>query len=562
MNKIFLNLIMIPSGLWRSLGADIVQLRAILNTRLILDDRNPMTIGRMNKAKTDRKYASLLNSIASLVLGFMYMFPLLVVKDRVFSLTLYFSFLMMVITLMLITDFSNVLFDTRDKYILFPRPVSDRTLVLARLLHVVIYLFRIIIPMALPAWVMLGYLDGWKSALLFPLPLVLLVFLVLFIVNSVYLVVLKLAKPEKFKDVINYFQVLASVVFFASVYLMPRFFDPSRPGEFNIVNYSWVKYIPSYWLGVCWSWLGYAVSLPGTAVLSALAVILPLGCMYMLVKWLAPQFSQRISGIDAVDAGAYVAPGTRQAPPGKFYQKIAYAFNRNDDARAGFMIAWLQTSRSRSFRMRVYPTFAYVPVYFFYLLSTSHKASFTEEFHNLASGSRHLLLLYMSSFVMITSLTYLTMSDQYKAAWVYYATPVEKPGKIMIGAFKALWVKYFLPFFIALSVFVLYVWGIPAIWDIVLALVNVTLFVSCMAYISYRNLPFSIMEQVKQSGNRILKSFLVMIIPMTLGFGHYFAIHLLWLKLVFLMLSSILLWLVWDSYANTSWAKMFKTENE
>lgn len=137
---------MIPSALWESLGADIGQLRAILHTKLMLDDRNPMTIGRMNKPKTERKFATLMNSFASLVFGVVYMFPLIVVKDRVFSLTIYFTFLLTVITLMLITDFSNVLFDSRDKYILFPRPVNDRTLVLARLLHVFIYLFRIILP--------------------------------------------------------------------------------------------------------------------------------------------------------------------------------------------------------------------------------------------------------------------------------------------------------------------------------------------------------------------------------------------------------------------------------
>jgi ABC-2 type transport system permease protein len=560
MNKILLYLVMMPFRLWQSMGADVAQLRAILDVRLTLDDRNPMAIGRM-KPKKDRKYGSILNLLTSLVLGFMYIFPLIVVKDRVFSMAIYFTLLMTVIIFMLITDFSNVLFDSRDKYILFPRPVNDQTLVLARLLHVFIYLLRIILPMALPAWVMLGYVDGWKSALLFTLPLVLMVFMVLFIVNSIYLVVLRLARPEKFKDIINYFQVVTSVIFFASVYMMPRFFDPERPPDFNILSARWIRYAPSYWFGVCWSWIGCPVNLPGTSLLSVLAIIVPLCCMYVLVRWLAPRFSQRISGIDAVDTEAYRPQGTTRKAPGKFYQKIAYAFNRNDDARAGFAIAWLQTSRSRSFKMRVYPTFAFVPIYFFYNL-TLGKHSFSYTYEHLKEGSRYLFLLYTSSFVMISALTYLTMSDQYKAAWIYYATPVEKPGKIMIGAFKALWVKYFLPFFIFLSVFVLYIWGAPAIWDIVLAMVNVTLFVSCMARISYRHLPFSLKEQAKQSGNRLLKSFLVMIIPASLGFGHYFAMNLLWLKLIFLALSSILLWLVWDSYANTTWEQMIKTESE
>ena len=556
-------MVMLLSGLWQGLGADIVQLRAILHTRLMLDDRKPMTLGRQQKQRK-MKYGSLLNAVIFLVMGFIYMMPLTVVKDRVFSLTIYFTLLLAIITFMLITDFSNVLFDARDKYILFPRPVGDRTLVLARMLHVFIYLFRIIIPMSLPGWVVLGMSDGWKSATLFILPLLLLVFLALFFVNSIYLLVLRLAKPEKFKDVINYFQVFTSIIFFASVYLLPRFFDSDHPHDFNILNYPWVRFFPSYWLAVCWTWIGYPATFAGSALYSVLAVVVPLLCMYLLVKILAPQFSRRIAGIDTVDSGEYnPKPGVKRVPPGKFYQKLAYAFNSSDDAKAGFMIAWLQSSRSRSFRMRVYPSFAFIPIYFFFILTKNH-ASLSDALSHISEKPVHLFILYYSSFVMINALNYLAMSDQYKAAWVYYSAPVAAPGRIMVGAFKAIWVKFFMPFYIVLSIFILYVWGATAIWDIVLAMVNVTLFVCCMARVTMRHLPFSIMEQTKQGGSRIMKSMLAMFIPAVLGFGHYFCIisHLLWLKFIFLGLSSIFLWLVWTSYAETSWANMIKGEIE
>ncbi len=329
-------MVMLPSALWRSMGADIEQLRAILNVRLTLDDRKPMGIGRQQKQKKDRKHVSLLNIFIFLVMGGIYMMPLAIVKDRVFSLTMFFSLLLTIMTLMLITDFSNVLFDARDKYILFPRPVNDRTLVLARMLHVFIYLFRIVLPMSLPAWVMLGYLDGWRSATLFPIVLILVVCLALFFVNSVYLLVLNIAKPEKFKDIINYFQIAASAVFFASVYLLPRFFDSEHTHDFNILNYPWVRFAPSYWLAACWSWIGYPVNLAGTAFYSVLAVVFPLLCMYVLVKWLSPRFSQKISGIDTVDAAEYKPVASKGQKAGsRFYQKLAYEFNRfthwNDD---------------------------------------------------------------------------------------------------------------------------------------------------------------------------------------------------------------------------------------
>jgi len=563
MNKLFLYLVMLPSALWRSMGADIPQLRALLQTRLMIDDRKPMSLGmRQTKQKKDRKHGSVLNSFIFLIMGAVYMFPIISISDRIFSLTLYFSFLLVVMTFMLITDFSNVLFDAKDKYILFPRPINDRTLVLARMLHVYIYLLRIMLPMSLPAWIVLGVFDGWKSALLFPLPLILVIFMALFIVNSVYLLVLRLTKPEKFKDVINYFQVVTSIIFFASVYLLPRIFKNGERVDISILSYPWIKYLPSYWLASCWSWIGFPLSLVGTSYFSLLAIAFPLLCIYIVVNRLAPEFSRRIAGIDAVDVVMNnPLPGSKQRAPATFYKKMANLFNRTEDGKAGFMIAWLQTSRSRSFRMRVYPAFAFIPIYFIYLL-TSGNRSFNYALTHLADGNKFLLLLYMTSFAMVSALTYLTMSDQYKAAWVYYATPLAAPGRVMAGALKAIWVKYFLPFFIITSIFVIYIWGAARIPDVLLALVNVTLVVTCIARISFRHLPFSVMEQMKQGGARFMKSFLVMIIPATLGIGHFFALPMLWLKIIFLILSSILLWLALDSYAETSWDNMIKTQSE
>ena len=132
----------------------------------------------------------------------------------------------------------------------------------------------------------------------------------------------------------------------------------------------------------------------------------------------------------------------------------------------------------------------------------------------------------------------------------------------MAGTFKVVWVKYFIPFFATISVFVIAVWGIPAIADVLLALVNVTLFAACMARLAYRRFPFSQIDQTGASGSKFLRAMLGMAIPGALGVGHYFALEMLWLKCLFLVLSAILLWLVWDSYAHTDWSVIKAEEGE
>lgn len=559
---------MLLSPLWRSLGADTEQLQAILNMRLLIDGRRPIRAGlsrRRSEGSDGKKSSSvisfLLTGILFAFMGLIYALPVALIPDRVFSMTINFTLLFLMITLTLITDFSSTLFDNRDKYILFPRPINDRTLVLAKLLHVFIYLLRMVFPMSLATLAVLVWKDGWQSALLYLFPLMLNVFLALFVVNSIYLIILQVTKPGKFKDIINYFQILSSVIFLGVFYLRPRvIFFNKADHSFNYADFQWMRFLPSYWLATFWSWLGYSPTFGYNYQSNILGLIVPFICAFILIKWLAPQFSKKIGGIDSVEGreNTEILKG-KKAKSNQLYLTLANLFNRSNEAKAGFIISWLQTSRSRTFRMRVYPSFAFIPFYFIYLL-TQHGSSIGDAFAHLGETSKFILLLYMSSYVLVNGMNYLVMSDQYKAAWIYYASPTQLPGKIMVGALKAMWVKFFLPFFTLLALFSIWVWGI-SIWpDILLALVNVTLMAGCIARISFRQLPFSMMEQVKQKGSRVIRSLLTMLIPFALGVGHYFSLHLWWLKFTFFCLSSILLWLVWDSYTNTNWDKVTKEE--
>lgn len=562
MNKLLLKMVLLPKGIWTGLGADLEQLRAILRVKLILDDRKPMQFGRQ-QPKKNAKYSSALTMLLSFFTGLIYMLPLLLaVKDAVFALCIFYTLFLFFLTFTLITDFSNVMVDTRDKYVIFSRPVNDRTVFLLRMLHIFIYLFRIVLPMSVPGWVTFTIIKGWKAAIWFPFPLLLMIMISLFLVNAIYLLLIKLTKPGRFKEIINYFQIAFSILFFASYYLLPRFMDSEAMTELNVLDFTWVRGLPSYWLAATWSWIEPGVSLAGTGWLGLLALVFPFLCTWVTVKFLAPNFIKNITALDGVDSeeGKPVAGKVAPKKQIKLYSRLARLLNRSDEAKAGFIMTWLQTSRSRTFKMRVFPLFAYVPVYFVYLMYTS-KDDFGTVWEALPGTQKHLLLLYMSAFVLLQALNYVTMSDQYKAAWVYYSAPVEVPGHIMIGAFKAMWVKYFLPFIGAISAFVLFVWGGGALLDVILAMANVTLFALCIMRIAYRSFPFSMIEQMNSTGVKamIRVTFTFFLIG-ALGFGHYLATFV-WLKLIFLVLSLILLWLIWESYRSTSWNNLNNVED-
>ncbi len=546
---------MLPTGLYTRLGADPAQLRAILNVKLKLDDRKPVNFGRQRQQKKARRFSLVLGMFISFITGVIYIFPLLLMEDRLTALWTFFTMFLFLLSFTLISDFSTVLIDTRDKYIVLPRPVSDRTLFLSRVLHIFIYLFRIVLPMSLPGWIALGLMDGWKAAVFFPLPLMLLVFTALFVVMGVYLLMLRAASAEKFKELLSYFQIAFSVIIFGTYYLVPRAMDAAAMRHFNVAAYPAMRFTPPYWLAATFSWIGMAA--PGTkgvALLGLLAIALPLFCIWVTVKYLAPQFTARLGGLDAIESGETNTTQKVQHAKGgsSFYQKLAKLINTRPEAQAGFIMTWIQTARSRTFKMKVYPMFAYVPIYFLYLMLQSRQ-SLSTVWEDLPHSGKHIVLLYMCSVVMLQAFAFIGISEQYKAAWIYRAVPLGEPGAIMSGAFKVVWIKYFLPFFAVIAAFVLVVWGPTAISDVLLALVNVTLFAACVVRVSYRRFPFSELDQTAAGGSKFLRALIGMSIPAALGIGHYLALDMLWLKGIFLVLSSILLWLVWDSYAHTSW---------
>ena len=93
--------------------------------------------------------------------------------------------------------------------------------------------------------------------------------------------------------------------------------------------------------------------------------------------------------------------------------------------------------------------------------------------------------------------------------------------------------------------------------------INITVFALGILRVAYRKLPFSSLEQMKEKGNRFFKTMFIMLLPTGLGFGHYWTTitpWLWWMKIVFIILSSILLWLLWDSYKNTSWEDVKKID--
>jgi ABC-2 type transport system permease protein len=164
MDKLFLKCITWLNPILARMGVDTVQLGLILRLKLMIDNRRPkgMFARTSNKQMKEGKM-QWLTTIMTLIMGVLIALVLVMNNAPYVTHTIYFLIFMVLMALTMISDFTSVLIDVRDHYILLPRPVNDRTIAVSRILHISIYVLRLALLQGLPALILIGLLTGrWQ----------------------------------------------------------------------------------------------------------------------------------------------------------------------------------------------------------------------------------------------------------------------------------------------------------------------------------------------------------------------------------------------------------------
>lgn len=559
MNKLLLKLVSFFLPLLEKTGVDTDQLYQILKVKLLMDERRPVTLFATRRKQTANPKAG--NtwgvSIVTIIMGSFLGMMLFIFRMPMVGQTVYFSMFMVLMALTLITDFTTVLLDVRDQYILLPRPVNDRTLAVSRILHISIYVFRLAFLQGLPAIIMIGFIDGLLAVPLFMVQIILITFLSILLVNLVYLVLMKTVSPQKFKDVISYFQIGFSVVIFAAYYLLPRLVNMSVLEKISLLDYKVAYVLPPVWVAALNEVLihpsrAYIV----TSLMAIIGIVAPAAGLWFVAKGLAPGFNKSLAVAATSDGNATTTlpSGTVKKSRFNFVNKLANLVARDPVENAGFRITWKLAARIREFKIKVYPAFAYVPIYFIYF-ALNGKGSFDERLNKLQQGPWYIILIYMSTFIVSSILQHISFSEKYKPAWVYYALPITKPGKILAGMYKAVITLYYIPYCIVILIFSTIMWGPQVLNDMVLATIIGMIYGILMALFMVKGLPFSKPVLVKQSGGRVAISLLVTGFIAAIGYGHYTLIKMGWNTAVTILIipAAILYFVMMYYYKRQTW---------
>lgn len=479
-------------------GVDYPQFETLLRHKLILDfRRNPNHLNASSK-KNQTFLKQLL--IFTALSGFIEL-SLIQIDDLLLSQTILFSMIMVMLATTLINEFTAVLFDERDNDILLVRPISNRTLLLARLMHIQFYMGFIALALSLIPGIVLIFKFNLLISIAFFIGVGLSAWITLLFTIFFYLVLSKIVTGEKFKDYITYLQILLAIVIFGGYQMLPHIVDTDAMHHFSMTVHWWTYLIPPAWLAGFVKFFTFNHTLQATYLL-LLAVIVPFAGGVVVIRFLSKGFGE-ILGQKRTNSSPNKKTKTSK-------EKISEQMNRlfcvTETEKLGWKLTMKTTQRDRKFKQSVYPMLGFIPVMAIMML----KLDFSDlmgSIQKLADTQRYLFFIFLGFFGTM-SILQLPYTDTPEASWIYKALPFQHPGHLISGSVKALLYKIFFPVYSFLSLCALLIWNTPVFPEMLLGGVLTILMTLILVVLQLNRLPFTQPREAQQKGNTIIAAIL------------------------------------------------------
>ena len=556
MTSVILSLLDRLRPLFRAMGADYGQLRAIVQVKLMMDNRRSIvSLGRYGKqsAENNSSFTRILGIYA--FVGGLISLSMLTRSGKdllFFPLTLQFAYIMALCAMTLISDFSSVILDSSDNQIILPRPVSSRTLWLARIVHITSYLFAIALSLSAVGILVIGYRFGALAGLLFLVMSLLSAVLMVFLTNVFYLVLMQFISEEKLREVINYFQIVMAVLFYGGYQLLPRLMDRQTMLSEALEHQWWHFAVPPMWMAGAVEVFVRPVIDQTHLIYFSLALLMPFAGLWFMNRFLTLDFTQKLSSIDQESGFASSSQSdqsARQTQSG-WIDRVSDWITTTPLERAAFTFTWRVTGRDRKFKLKTYPQLGFGLAYVVVMSIQGQSLG--------RSGFFYLFALYFAGIYVMVAQYQLSVSDNYRASWVYGSAPIREPGEVLSGSLKALIVKLLMPFYVLLAAYILFRYGTDKTPDVVLAFFNSLIMLITAALFSTRHLPFSV-EQDALKQNNTARGLLVGLVLGVVGFSHYGLTLVPYGVLCAIPVSAILFWFLFRQYRRTGWMQIEMT---
>lgn len=427
----------------RLMGIDHEDLIKILTLKLTLDGRRENTFTKGNNIKVDQDgEIGVLKSYWGYGLFGLLLIPITLVGTKpFFSLTLFFGVVLFLLITTMISDFSSVLLDTKDKSILLTKPIDRKTLTAARMIHIFIYIFTIMSFLTIPSLISYTIKYGGIMLIMLMVTIILLCLLSILFTSFLYTIMLKVFDGEKLKDVINSFQIVLTITISVGYQLISRVFNIVE-ADF-VFNVKWWSFLMvPVWFAAPFKIVfesDYSISI---IILSIIAVIVPITAITINAKWVAPNFESYLNKLDQSEKGKVQRKSLKTIWDDSFIN-IA---GRSNEEKTLIRFAHSILTKERELKLRIYPSIAMAAAFPF-IMMLANLSDYDSILEFLINGiNLHSILYFYLTALFASSLVFMiSYSSNYKAGWIFNTLPISDVSVVRKASTKAYLMCYYFP---------------------------------------------------------------------------------------------------------------------
>lgn len=416
--------------IFEKLGVDYLTMRAIVSTKLVLDRRRAPAMSRSNSENQSEK-SYLQGYLFHLIFGIFLAAIIYIINDNMLRMAYFAGAFFFMTTMYLVSDFSFVLLDTKDKNIIMTKPVESKTVSVSKFVHIFIYMVRLNIFLAGPSMVVFILSYGLAAAFIFVLEVIFMDLLIFIMTIFIYFAVLRFFDGELLRNIINTIQILLTVLLSIGYQVAVRMIDFTSIKSMNY-NFSFRDYFnPVLWFGAPFEIIFSGGKSSYLYVFSALLVVVPLISFVFYLK-LSKVMEQLLLKLES---------GETERLKKHFIQElVGKILCRNTVQYQSFHFANAVLRSDRSLKLKIYPALStgiLLPVLMIFNMGIRG-----EKYQ--ATGIEYLYLYFV--IVAISSVVRLVnYSSAWKGSYVYISSGFECMEEMYRGVLKTILFRFMLP---------------------------------------------------------------------------------------------------------------------
>ena len=463
--------------IFEGIGINYKLLRIILKTKLTLDMRRAPAINTNNKRKKDEEQTSIFKGyLLHLIFGVFLAFFIYFIHDEMIRMMYFSGAFFFMTTMYLISDFSFVLLDTKDKNILMTKPLDSKTVSLSKVLHILIYMFRLNAFIAGPSIVVMMMSNGVLSLPIFLLEILMMDLMIFLVTAFIYLLVLRFFDGELLRNIINIIQILLTIVVTIGYQIAIRMIDftslQNMEYSFNLAHYL----NPILWFGAPFEII-YHGGQSYLYIFTALIIIVPVAS-FILYLSLSKKMESLLLKLEG--------EGNERPSKHRFEKIVGLILNRNEISKQSFHFSNAMFRSDRSLKLKIYPALSsgvFLPILMIFNMRMGGR-----EFR--ATGYEYLYLYFnLLMFPSIFNLTY--FSSAWRGSYAFISSGFKNVKELNRGLMQSMAYRFFIPILILNMVIYSIIFGNRFVIDFVIVFLVSIVIMPIVGKLYFKGYPFA-----------------------------------------------------------------------